>query len=266
MDNPNNFSLGIIDTHCHLSDAHFFDRLPNIITESATCGVHGFLSVATSIDDWQQTIQTQINANIHIALGIHPFFAHQYTPDTITQLQTFLLAHPHALVGEIGLDFHEQYANTRQQQQSLFDTQIQLAQKLNRPIVLHQRKSLDACLQSLRTNQFTQGGFAHGFSGSLQTAKQLLNAGLVIGLGSVLLRPNARKIREIIPHLPTDGFVLESDAPFMLPEKRNHPRNTAQIAQIVADLRQVPVEKIIQQSTQTAQHFLPPLTQSIIPL
>lgn len=257
MNVANKLSTGIIDTHCHLSDPYLFSQLEKILAESSALGVDGFLSVATSADDWDKTIATQIAPSVHIALGIHPFFAHQYQENHLSELHDLLKEHPNALVGEIGLDFWGEYAASRPQQYAIFIEQIQLAQSLRRPVVLHQRKSLDACLQCMREQQFTQGGFAHGFSGSLQTAKQLLNMGLVIGLGCVILRENAKKIHETIRHLPADGFVLESDAPFMLPEKSNHPKNTAQVAQMVARLRGVDVSTIIEQSTKNARQFLP---------
>ena len=243
----------LFDTHCHLSHPALHTRLPEVLAEAAAQEVRRFLTPATGAENWAAVAKLS-SAQIDIALGIHPWFVDNQPADALDKLAQYLHAYPHALVGEIGLDFHPNRRHNAAAQSACFEAQLQLAQSLQRPIVLHNLKADAACLAGIRRCGFTQGGFAHAFSGSLESAQAWLKLGFKIGIGSVLLKDNAQKIRRLATHLAWGDMVLETDAPFMppTPNQPNQPCNTRRIAAIVAALRQSDWQTVAQHTTRNA--------------
>lgn len=243
----------LFDTHCHLSHPDLQNRLPEIITEAAAHGVRRFLAPATGPQDWP-AILTLTQPCIHIALGIHPWFADQHPAGPPNTLHRLLRQHPHAVVGEIGLDFHPAHRHSAHTQNACFEAQLALAQSLHRPIVLHNRKAGPACMAAIQRTGFCQGGFAHAFSGSLEEARQWVQRGFKIGIGSVLLNARARKIRTVVAGLDLAHMVLETDAPHMSPQRgtANHPRNTRRVAETVAGIKQTDWQSVARTTTQNA--------------
>ena len=134
----------LFDTHCHLSHPALNSRLPEVLAEAATQDVRRFLAPATGAEDWAAVVALG-SAQIDIALGIHPWFVDGQPADALDKLAQHLHAHPQALVGEIGLDFHPNRRHNAIDQSACFEAQLQLAQSLQRPIVLHNLKAEAAC-------------------------------------------------------------------------------------------------------------------------
>lgn len=249
--------MTLFDTHCHLTDATLYHRLPEIIQEASVLGVTHFICPATTSDDWQRVLAL---ASPHItpALGIHPWFADISSTEQLSLLNQYLLENPHILVGEIGLDFFGHRKQTAPQQVALFEAQLLLAQDTQRPVVIHNVRATNACLQSINRIGFTQGGFCHAFSGSIEEAHQWIKHGFKIGIGSLLLNPYAKKIRHTIAHLSLSDCVLETDSPFMSPDKStaNHPKHCFNIAQEIAKIKNIDVEEVIQHTTNNAYQVL----------
>lgn len=248
----------LIDTHCHLMHPPLSARLADILAEAAAQDVRRFLVPGTRTEDWIDIVTlAQANPCIHIALGVHPWYAAE-TTDIWPELAALLRAFPSALVGEIGLDFlHAPEAAQRQQQTAVFETQLSLAQSLDRAVVVHNVRASEACLNSIRRCRFYCGGFAHGFSGSLEEAREWVKCGFKIGMGSLLLRPRARKIHRIAAELPLSYMVLETDAPYMSPERNtpNYPGRVRQIAEHIAAIKQISYTEVALQTTRNAQRF-----------
>ncbi|WP_037586847.1 TatD family hydrolase [Stenoxybacter acetivorans] len=249
----------LFDTHCHLTHPPLFHRLPEILAEARTCGVSYFLSAAADTDDWENLIalaaQPTHQNDIYIALGLHPWFIDRLPENVFNRLDQVLQQQPQALVGEIGLDFHRAADEISQrQQQFVFETQLDLAKTHRRAAVIHNVKSGVACLASLRRTNFTFGGFVHAFSGSTEEAHQWIKLGFKIGIGSLLLNPNTKKVKQLASRLPLDDMVLETDAPYMppTPHAPNHPKNTRQIAEIIAELRGIDWQTVAEVSTRNA--------------
>lgn len=243
----------LFDTHCHLASPPLVDRLPETYAEAAADGVKRFLVPATGVQDWA-TVATLQNDHTHVALGVHPWFADAQPQDVTERLADWLAQHPRALVGEIGLDFQAQHQAQAAVQQRLLDAQLALAQALQRPVVLHCVRAAAACRQRIRYTGFRHGGIVHAFSGSPEEARLWLQLGFKIGVGSLLLRPNARKIRAAVAVLNWGDMVLETDAPYMPPpgHHHNHPRHTRRVAEAVAAIRRCDWQTVAAHTTQTA--------------
>ena len=194
------------------------------------------------------------------ALSMH----HSSVIRHIDQLELHLRQHPQAMVGEIGLDFADKTLSQEQleQQQAYFAAQLQLAQRLQRPVILHYRQSLDAMLNTVTAQGFDCGGFLHGYSGSIEQARPWLRLGFKLGLGSVLLKPNARKVYQLLPQLNHSDYVLETDAPYMVSssmnQAHNEPKFVRAVAEKLAEFYQCAWEDIAAHSSANVASVLPP--------
>ncbi len=235
------------DTHTHLTHPALFFRLPNIIAQARAAQVSQFIVPTAEHIEWATALallrQPEIRA---VALGIHPWHAEQASPSALNELAQHLHQHPALLVGEIGLDFydktqpHERHAAQIQ----AFQAQLALAQQHRRPIILHNLRATAAIIHAIQSTQFTRGGIAHAFSGSLEEAQLLIKHGFKIGIGSLLLNPRAKKARIAAAQLPLDALLLETDSPFGQPEKQNTPANVRRIAETVAQLRGISLAEL----------------------
>ncbi|MBR7002238.1 MAG: TatD family hydrolase [Neisseriaceae bacterium] len=244
------YHLTMIDTHCHLTEFPPF-VLPEILANAEQCGVRRLISVSASFDDWQKNQEiAKRYPQVIPAFGIHPLFQKNLPNDWLDILCTCLKALPQAIVGEIGLDFyHSPNACEKQQQIDLFLQQLAIVQAFSRPVAIHCVKAHNECIALIKKQKFNCGGFVHGFSGSLQQANDWIKLGFKIGIGVVLLKQNSR-LRTVLPQLPDNAWVMESDSPFMLPE--NTPAIISQIAQIAAQLSKKSITQMTQQTTQNA--------------
>lgn len=261
---PSKHKHVLIDSHCHLLDTPLWQKLPEIIQAAFTSDVHHFIVPCSHFADFDKQLQLcERCACITPAFGVHPFFIHEADLNTTLQsLEHSLLTHPQALVGEIGLDFGSKNLSALQKQHQIdfFEAQLHLAQTYQRPVILHHRASLDIMLHSIKKIGFQLGGFLHAYSGNIQQARPWLQLGFKLGLGSVLLKPNAKKIYQLLPHLNSQDYVVETDAPYMtfqnMPKEYNEPANTLLVAQVLAHFYQTSWQTIAKNSSQNVHEVL----------
>ncbi|QEY24909.1 TatD family hydrolase [Neisseria animalis] len=240
------------DSHCHLAEPVWQNNLPSVLSEAEAAGVYRFLVPATAPHDWQQVAdlpeRPSANQQIRIAFGIHPWFAADISEQNWQSLETLLQQYPQAWVGEAGLDYLQQHKAAWAVQQQVFIRQLELAQRLKRRIIVHNVKASAAVIAAVKAANFTQGGIIHAFSGSLEEAESLIRYGFYIGIGSLLLNPTAKKVRQAAAKLPPERIVLETDSPFMLKNAVNTPANIRRIAAETAALRGISIEELSRQT------------------
>lgn len=229
----------LTDSHCHLAEDVLFAQLPDIIAAAKQAGVSRFLVPAVRRRDWERVIQlSRLPEMCAAALGLHPWFDEENPADDLAALAQALQQYPALWVGEIGLDFHRATdAEARARQTQHFVAQLDLAQQYQRPIVLHHVRASAAVFAAFQQTGFKQGGIAHAFSGSVETAQLFIKQGFKIGIGMMLLNPNAKKLRHAAAVLPLDALVLETDSPFMRRDAVNTPASVRQVAETLAQLR-----------------------------
>ncbi|HEZ1696916.1 TPA: TatD family hydrolase [Neisseria meningitidis] len=242
--------MNFTDTHCHLADPALRENLPHILTAARKVGVKRFIVPATRPQDWQDVADLaempSEHGQIRIALGIHPWFSDDVSEPDFQRLEQALQARSTAWVGEIGLDFYDktQTPQQRERQIQVFSRQLEIAQTLRRRVIVHNLKAAADIAAAVKQTGFTRGGIVHAFSGSIEEARVLTKLGFKIGIGSLLLNPNARKIRDTLKALNDGDFVLETDSPFMLKKEINTPANILPIAEVVAEIRGTSVAEI----------------------
>ena len=232
------------DSHCHL--AVYGEQLNEVLEKAQENGVTQFIVPSQDLV-WDTVLCLQhLPAIRTIGLGLHPWLATQWHDNVAHRLHDTLRRIPHAVVGEIGLDFL--HSISRDTQMYVLLQQLMIAQEYQRWVILHNVKASAALINALDKTHFQYGGIVHAFSGSLEEAKLFIKRGFKIGLGVLLLNPRAKKVRQLAQYLPLDSIVLETDSPYMFPN--NTPANTRVIAQIIADIRQIPLETLAQQCEQ----------------
>lgn len=253
--------MNFTDTHCHLADPALRKNLPHVLTAAREAGVGRFIVPATRPQDWQDVAdlaEIPSEHGIRVAFGIHPWFSDGIAEQDFAGLAAVLARYPGAWVGEIGLDFYDktQTPQQRERQIQVFSHQLAIAQTLRRRVIIHNLKATADIAAAVKQTGFTQGGIVHAFSGSAEEARVLTKLGFKIGIGSLLLNPNARKVRDTLKALNDGDFVLETDSPFMLKKEINTPANIPGIAKIAAEIRGTCVEEIAKVTERNADALL----------
>lgn len=255
--------MNFTDTHCHLADAALRENLPHILTAAREAGVGRFIVPATRPQDWQDVAdlaEIPSEHGIRVAFGIHPWFSDGIAEQDFAGLAAVLARYPQAWVGEIGLDFYDktQTPQQRERQIQVFSRQLVIAQTLRRRVIIHNLKAAADIAAAVKRTGFTWGGIVHAFSGSIEEAHVLAKLGFKIGIGSLLLNPNARKVRDTLKALNDGDFVLETDSPFMLKNTVNTPANILRIAEIAAQIRGTGAAEIAAITERNADSLLRP--------
>lgn len=241
-------STPLIDGHCHFDFPRFDGVRHEEWVKAQAGGVRGLVIPGVRSADWQRVqASAEPGKGLWYCLGIHPWFVGEHDSSDLQALEQNLAPVPFGClaVGECGLD--ALHGDTKEQE-PWFRAQIQLAARHNLPLVVHSVKSHDQVHGILKAEGWQGRALIHGFSGSYQQARKLVDLGCFIGVGGVVTYDRARKTRDAIARLPADALVLETDAPDMAPagtEKgRNSPALLPQIFTALAKLRSQDQERM----------------------
>jgi TatD DNase family protein len=246
-----------IDTHIHLD---LFTEPALLLQEAEQVGVGAWVVPGVAPEQWPKVMATTaLHEQIYAAPGIHPQAAGTFQKAHLNELRQ-LLTHERAVaIGEVGLD--RQLDVPLQQQEELFIAMIRLAREMEKPLLIHTRRSTERTLELLQREGGDQaGGIFHAFSGSLETARKVIDLGFLLGVGGVVTLQTARRLPEVIREVPAEALVLETDAPYLTPEQHrgqpNRPAYLKLIARQVASLRDWTLADTAQQTTLNACRVL----------
>lgn len=217
--------MKIFDTHAHYDDEQYDEDREETLRLLKQGGVTHVVNCASSEKSLQTTLDlAHHHPFVYAALGIHPSDADDYTPAVEERLRQ-LLKDPKVLaVGEIGLDYYWDENPPKAQQQQVLLRQLDLARQAKKPVILHVREAYGDMLTILKSQQDVSG-VLHSFSGSLQTAQEVLAMGYYLGIGGVATFKNAKKLPEVIRQAPLDRLITETDAPYLTPAPHRGKRN-----------------------------------------
>ena len=258
--------MKLIDTHCHLDVSAFDSDREQVLKDANGQGVDLVVIPSLTPQSYQHVVDlSHRNASCCYALGIHPMFIDDFGPSDMTNLNALVaktLEQENKLVaiGEIGLDYFVTKQN-KETQAYFLKSQLKIAQQHDLPVILHVRHAIDDVLMHLRATK-VRGGIAHAFNGSMHQAEAFIALGFKLGFGGAMTYSRAKKIRELAKNLPLSSIVLETDAPDMPPvwldkKDRNSPIELLKIAEILADLRRIPVSQIIEITSKNSAEVLP---------
>ncbi len=236
----------LIDSHCHLDAPEFAaDRLA-VVQRALAAGVNGAIVPGWRLDQLLRIgeLLTWCPAAFHLryAAGIHPLYVQELSPAALEQLEPMLCNA--VAVGEIGLDrfgCKAQEPEHWRRQQLFFREQLAMARRAQLPVLIHVRRCYPELIRVLQQQPLQRGGIVHAFNGSERDACALLEAGFVLGIGSLITQPSAQRLQQLLRRLPEHAWVLETDAPDMLPHslwcqgvRRNEPAQLAVIVRAVS--------------------------------
>ena len=247
---------GPIDSHCHLQNLPPDER-ERALDAARERGVKGFLVPATKLSEADDILAfCHRHRDVWCALGTHPHDASTWREGDADRLRS-LLADPKAVaVGECGLDFFYDHSPREAQFRALRE-QWALAIELGLPAVVHNRDSNDAMLAVVREDAFRdlQADF-HSFAGGLAMARELIARGFYLGFTGMITFPKADNVREVIPILPPDRCLVETDTPYLAPVPyRGKPNRPAYVVEIAERLARETGETFEQLCRRTGENF-----------
>lgn len=255
----------LIDTHCHLDFQQFDADRDEVVERAAEAGVTIIINPAIDLATSRRAIAlAEQYDGVYAQVGVHPNDAADFDDATLAELRR-LAAHPKVVaIGEIGLDYYWERV-PHDQQQVAFAAQLALAADLDLPVVIHcrdahadlrdaLRKWVPGAQKQRRSNAIL--GVLHAYSGDLAMAEEAFGWNMALSLGGPVTFRNARQLHALVTHLPLERLMLETDAPFLTPHphrgQRNEPAYTLLVAQAIAEIKQVEIAHLAQQTTALA--------------
>jgi len=259
----------MIDSHCHIAGQEFTADLDAVVARARAAGVEGALTILAADDEAELRQAGEVQRlwpEVRFSIGIHPHAAGTFasTPAAAAEAVDAAIAAQPATraVGEIGLDYHYDFA-PREAQQAVFRSQIALARRRRLPIVIHTREAEDDTFAILGEEQAGDVPVVfHCFTGNAATARRVLDAGYHVSLAGIVTFPRALELKDVASFVPLDRLLIETDSPYLAPVPhrgtRNEPARVALVADTVATLRGERPERIREATTATFRRIFNP--------
>lgn len=242
-----------IDTHMHIGDD--FGVQPDLYVKNASDAQVKVLiaSFCEKDDIMLSTKFVEKYKNLYACIGYHPEVSNKIVEKDYEILEEMVKNNPKIVaIGEIGLDYYWNKDN-KVKQREVFCKQLEIAEKLRVPVVIHSRDSINETYEILK--KYKVSGVIHCFSGSLEMAKKFISLGFLLGIGGVVTFKNS-KLFEVIEKLELTNIVLETDSPYLTPEpnrgKTNESSNIPYIAEKIAKIKNISLEKVAKITTENA--------------
>ncbi len=233
-----------VDTHCHIYD-EYYDDIEKVLKKIKDNNIGKIINNGCDAKSNIEVLKKVSSYDfMYGALGIHPESVLDYKKEDIDFIEQHLNDEKIVAIGEIGLDYHYGKEN-KEAQIILFEEQLKLAEKYNKPVIIHSR---DATLDTIeKIKKYKVRGVIHSFSGSLETANIYLKLGFLLGVNGVITFKNCN-LKDVIKEIPVEKLVLETDSPYLTPVpfrgERNDSSHINEIAEFVASLKGVSMEHL----------------------
>lgn len=250
----------IIDTHIHLDDERYREDLDDVLQRARNAKVERFIIPGADADTLKRAVEiAENNDDVYFAVGIHPYDLDGFNEELFDKY----IGHEKCVaVGECGLDYFrlegsdEEKELEKKKQKEIFVKQIEIAKKYKKPLIVHIRDaSVDSKEILIENNASDVGGVLHCFNADEQLLS-LSEKGFYFGIGGVLTFKNAKKLVNVLPKIPYEKLVIETDGPYLTPTphrgERNEPLYTTFVATKMAELLEVDIDEIKKTTTENA--------------
>ena len=239
--------MEFFDTHSHFNDEKFDEDREELIKEMYKEGITKTVCIGYNVKESLHAIQISENTDfIYSSCGISPNDIEDFSEENLKQIEEMAKNKKALAIGEIGLDYYWNKDN-KEKQKELFIKQIEIANKLNKPITIHTRDAVMDTLQVLKEHPVNKKGIFHCCPLNVELIKEGLKLGFYISFSGNITFKNA-KSEEPVKMLPNDKILIETDSPYLSPEpfrgKRNTPINVKLVAQKIADIKGIPLEEV----------------------
>lgn len=243
----------LIDTHLHLSNSDY-DNIEEVILRAKKSNVEYLIVSCCNMNDIKEGIVLlEKYDNIFLSIGLHPSEVDAYSDKDIQYIRNIFSSNNKIVaIGEIGLDYYYGREN-KELQKELFIKQLNIAQDLKVPVVIHTRDAAEDTINILK--KYNLKGVIHCFSGSLETAKLYIKTGYKLGIGGVSTFKNS-KLNEILKSIELSDILLETDSPYLAPEPvrgtKNEPSNIKYVCQNLSAIKDTDYERVAEVTSQNA--------------
>nr|WP_314741159.1 YchF/TatD family DNA exonuclease [uncultured Haemophilus sp.] len=254
--------LLIIDSHCHLDSLDYETQhksVDEVIEKAKARGVGHIVSVCTTLGRFEAMKQLTAHRNdVSLSCGVHPLNVDE-EPFDYDKLFAFAQDPKVVAIGETGLDYHYT-PETKPLQQEIFARQIEVARKVNKPVIIHTRSAREDTMNMLEQGGAEQcGGVLHCFTEDYAMAKRALDIGFYISISGIITFRNAEELRDVVRKLPLDRLLIETDSPYLAPipyrGKPNQPAYVRETCEYLATLKGVSAEELARITTQNTQNL-----------
>ncbi|WP_372880628.1 TatD family hydrolase [Psychromonas sp.] len=240
----------LVDSHCHLDRLDYKNKhknLAEVVNKAKAQGIDHLLSVCVTLKDYPAMAELIAPfKEIFSSCGVHPLYQDEVVDEAL--LLEYAQQEQVVAIGEMGLDFFYSPENKAAQEAS-FRSQIRVAKKVNKPLIVHTRDAREATLEILRSEGAEQvGGVLHCFTESLEMAQAAMEMGFYISVSGIVTFKSAKELQAVIKEIPLDRLLVETDAPYLAPVphrgQENEPAYTRDVANFVAKLKGVSLEEL----------------------
>jgi TatD DNase family protein len=243
----------MIDSHAHIYDETFKDDIELVIQRAKDAGISKILmpAIDSSVIDPMLSMESLYPNYCIPMMGLHPCYVKENYAAELEIVKQWLEKRKFTAIGEIGLDYYWDTTFVAEQKIA-FETQMQWALDYDLPIAIHTRNAMGETIEMVKpfAKKGLKGVF-HCFSGSNESAKEIIKMGFYLGIGGVVTYKNAG-VAEALIDIPLDSLMLETDAPYLPPVpyrgKRNEPIFMKEVAQKIADIKQVDIQLVIEKT------------------
>ena len=246
--------MKLVDTHAHIYDKQFkpdFDEIIDRISKE----LEFIVSIGYDLESSEKSVDlAEKYPFIYGVVGVHPTDIKKYSDTVERKLEELARNKKVVAIGEIGLDYHWM-EDPKEEQEEIFRRQMELSRRVGLPVVIHTRDAMEDTVKILEDYKDV-GGIMHCYPGSYETAEKLIDR-YYFGIGGVVTFKNNKVTKETVKKLPIEKIVIETDCPYLTPEpfrgKRNEPVYVRYIAEEIARIKEMPLEKVIEITTENAK-------------
>ena len=242
----------MIDSHAHLDEERFDEDRDELIKSLKENGVSYVINPSSDMATSRRVVELSNKyENIFAAVGIHPHDAETFKEGDLDELRELSKNEKVVAIGEIGLDYY--YDNSpREIQKEVFRKQLQLSHELDLPVIIHTREAMGDTYDILKEFEGKVRGVIHCYTGSIEMAENFMKMGFYISIAGPVTFKNAVNVREMAKEIPLERLLIETDSPYLAPVpnrgKRNDPTNVRYVADMLSNLKEIQIDKIIENS------------------
>ena len=250
----------MIDSHAHLQD-EMITNYQEAIKEANLAGVEKIICSSSTVETAKMAVKIANEFEcVYATCGVHPEEANSFNKNTLIELEELAKNSKVVAIGEIGLDYYHEFAS-RELQKEIFVKQIELANKLNLPIVIHSREATGDLMEILRARLplLKNGVCIHCFNMSLEILKEIMGYGFYISIGGLVTFKNAKNVIDIVRECDITKLMLETDSPYLAPVPFrgtvNEPKNVVISAAKMAEIRGISLDEFDNITTHNTKQF-----------
>ena len=245
--------MTLIDTHTHIYNDDYSKRIDDVIRAAENNGVEKIISIGVDLKSSEKCMKlAEKYETVYATCGIHPHESEEAPKGYLYELEQFY-KHPKVLaVGEIGLDYYYDFSD-RKTQRKIYQDQLEMANSLDLPAVVHCRESNDDILIGILESSH-RSGVIHCFASNLDFAEKILETGFYLSFTGMITF--VKELEEVVREVPLDKMMVETDSPYLTPKpfrgKKNEPAYVLHVAEKIANLKDISLEEVAESTTKTA--------------